>query len=233
MTTSTFGRDGQKAGVPVCITPEGTSVGVSEHVILIALSLLKNLRSLDGTVRSGSWPVWSHRSTSYELAGKVFGIVGSGRVGREVALRVSAFGCSVVYYDESRSAEVDERRFQVSYLPLPSLLSTADIVSLHLPLSPTTQGIVDSRFLGSMKPTALLINTARGELVEEASLIDALRNGTIAGAGLDVLRKEPPDPRNELLDLPNVEVTPHVAAGTRDAFLAKLEAIFANMRRVA
>ena len=200
--------------------------------MLLALALLKKLRTLDEAVRTGSWPVWQYRSSSYELAGKTLGIVGLGRIGHEVASRANAFQMSVIYYDQRRLPAADESSLQVSYQPLVKLLAASDVVSLHLPLAADTEGLVDHRFLASMKPGALLINTARGALVDESALLAALRDGVIAGAGLDVLANEPPDPRNGLLTMDNVIITPHVAAGTRDAFLTKLRAIFANMQRV-
>jgi phosphoglycerate dehydrogenase-like enzyme len=221
-----------RAGVPVALTPEGTSVGVAEHVMLLALALLKKLRTLDEAVRTGSWPVWQYRSSSYELAGKTLGIVGLGRIGREVASRANAFQMSVIYYDQRRLPVDDESSLRVSYRPLVNLLAASDVVSLHLPLGADTEGLVDRRFLAAMKPGALLINTARGALVDEGALLAALGDGVIAGAGLDVLASEPPDPCNGLLTMDNVIITPHVGAGTRDAFLTKLRAIFANMQRV-
>ncbi len=223
----------QRARVPVAITPEGTSVGVAEHVILLMLSLLKKLRNLDHAVRAGSWPVWQFRSNSYELAGKTLGIVGLGRIGHELATRANAFQMTVAYYDQRRISADEEASLQVSYQPLAKMLATSDIVSLHLPLTPDTKNLVDGSFLSSMKTNAILINTARGALVDESALCDALRDGLIAGAGLDVLSEEPPDFKNPLLVMENVIVTPHVAAGTRDAFLRKIQSIFANMQRVA
>jgi phosphoglycerate dehydrogenase-like enzyme len=223
----------RRAGVPVAITPEGTSVGVAEHVVLLALALLKKLCVLDRAVRAGSWPVWQYRSSSYELAGKTMGIVGLGRIGRELASRANAFRMTVVYYDQRRIVAKEEGCLHVSHRSLRTLLAESDIVSLHLPLTPETKGLVDASFLASMKQTAILINTARGALVDENALVNALDGKVIAGAGLDVLSDEPPDLTNRLLLMENVIITPHVAAGTRDAFLTKLRTIFANMQRVA
>ena len=168
---------------------------------------------MDKAVQTGSWPVWQYRSSSYELAGKTLGIIGLGRIGREVASRANAFQMSVIYYDQRRLAAGDESSLRVTYQPLVKLLAVSDVVSLHLPLAPDTQGLVDHRFLASMKSGALLINTARGALVDERALLAALRDGVIAGAGLDVLANEPPDVCNGLLRMDNVIITPHVAAG--------------------
>lgn len=222
-----------RAGVPVALTPEGTTVGVAEHTILLILALYKRLREADAAVRAGQWPVWSLRSRSFELAGKTLGLVGFGRIGREVARRARAFDATIVYYDPIRPPAEVEARLEAVSLTLDDMLGRADIVSLHLPLAPETRGIIGERELGLMRPGAILINTARGPLVDEGALARALTARRLAGAGLDVFEHEPPAPGNPLLALDNVVLTPHISAGTADAFRAKMRAAFANMARVA
>jgi phosphoglycerate dehydrogenase-like enzyme len=222
-----------KAGVSVAITPEGTSVGVAEHVFLLALALYKRLRSLDNDVRSGRWPVWEYRYDSYELAGKKLGLIGLGRIGREVAVRARAFQMEVLYFDISRIVKDEEISLGVCYRELEVLLSACDIVSLHLPLTPGSRHIINHETLSLMRRTAILLNTARGDLIDETALVQVLSGRFIAGAGLDVLSSEPPLEGNPLLSMDNVIVTPHVAAGTRDAFIQKVRSIFANIERVA
>jgi phosphoglycerate dehydrogenase-like enzyme len=222
-----------KAGVSVAITPEGTSVGVAEHVFLLALALYKRLRSLDNDVRSGRWPVWEYRHESYELAGKKLGLIGLGRIGREVAVRARAFQMEVQYFDVSRMVEDEEIRLGVCYRELEALLTTCDIVSLHLPLTSDSRHIMNYESLSLMLRTAILLNTARGDLIDETALVQVLSGRLIAGAGLDVLSCEPPLEGNPLLSMDNVIVTPHVAAGTRDAFIQKVRGILANIERVA
>jgi phosphoglycerate dehydrogenase-like enzyme len=223
----------QQRGVTVALTPEGTTTGVAEHTFLLILALYKRLREAETALRAGGWPVWSLRSRSFELAGKTLGLVGFGRIGREVARRALAFDAAVLYYDPVRAPADAEEALRASYAPLDELLQRSDVVSLHLPLTPATRGLIGERELGLMRPTAVLINTARGPLVDEAALVRALTSGRLLGAGLDVFATEPPAADNPLLALDNVVVTPHIAAGTRDAFRTKLRAIFANLQRVA
>ncbi len=220
-------------GVTVALTPEGTTTGVAEHVFLLLLALYKRLREAETKLRAGAWPVWELRSRSFEIAGKIVGIVGLGRIGQAVARRLAAFEARVLYYDLIRPPLEVEQALSVAYCPLEELLRVADVVTLHLPLSDTTRHLIGARELALMQSHAVLINTARGALVDELALIEALRNGTIAGAGLDVFEQEPPLPDHPLLRLENVVVTPHIAAGTIDAFRTKMRAVFANLQRVA
>jgi phosphoglycerate dehydrogenase-like enzyme len=223
----------RRAAIPVALTPEGTTTGVAEHTLLLILSLFRHLVALDTAVRRGEWPVWSMRSRSVELAGKSVGLIGFGRIGREVARRARAFDTTIVYHDAVRAPAAVETELGATYVARDDLLRQADVVSLHAPLTAETRGLIGERELRLMQPHAVLINTARGALVDEPALVRALDKGWIAGAGLDVLAQEPPRPDNPLLTRPNVILTPHVAAGTRDAYRTKMRAVFANMQRVA
>jgi D-3-phosphoglycerate dehydrogenase len=220
-------------GVPVALCPAGTSVGVAEHVFLLVLALYKQLLTADPSLRRGEWLQWGLRPNSYEIAGKRFGLVGLGRIGREVASRARAFGAQVIYFDPIRAAPEVEASLEAGWLPFEELLAQADIVSLHLPLTKTTRHLINAAALARMRPNALLINTARGPLVDEAALRAALQAGQIGGAGLDVFETEPLPAGHPLLALPNVVVTPHIAAGTVDALQTKMLACFENMLRVA
>jgi phosphoglycerate dehydrogenase-like enzyme len=219
-----------REGIPVAQTVEGTIVGVAEHAVLLILALYRRLLEADAAVRRGQWPVWQLRPTSYTLEGKTVGIVGLGRIGREVAVRCRAFGARLLYSDVRRAE--DEAALRLRRVPLGDLLAEADVVTLHAPLSAQTRRMIGERELGRMKPGAILVNTARGELVDEAALVRALREGRIAGAGLDVLEREPPDPESPLLSMANVVLTPHVATGTRDSMAAKMRAAGENFLRV-
>jgi phosphoglycerate dehydrogenase-like enzyme len=215
--------------IPVCLTPEGTSIGVAEHTILLILALYKQLVPAAIAVGEGRWPQWEMRPVSFELCGKALGLVGFGRIGNEVARRAHAFGARLFYFDPyvepinelpvTRTATLNE------------LLRQSDIVSLHAPLTADNHKLINADTLAKMTPGAILINTARGGLVDETALVDALQHGRLAGAALDVLEREPPDPANPLLRMNNVLITPHISAGTRDALSAKMRAAFANMRR--
>ena len=223
----------RRAAIPIALTPEGTTIGVAEHTLLLILALFRHLLTVDAAVRRGEWPVWSMRSRSVELAGKTVGLIGFGRIGREVARRVRAFDATIVYHDAVRAPAAVEAELGASYLYRDELLRQSDVVSLHAPLTAETRGFIGERELRLMRPDAVLINTARGALVDERALVRALAEGWIAGAGLDVFEQEPPASDNPLLTCPNVVLTPHVAAGTRDAYRTKMQAVFANMQRVA
>jgi len=215
--------------IPLCLTPEGTSVGVAEHTILLILSLYKQLVKAAAGVRAGKWMQWELRGGSYELCGKTVGLIGFGRIGREVAKRLLAFDARVVFFDPLVLQPDDPCIVRCNSLS--ELLAAADIVSLHVPTTADNRKFVNAELLRQLKPGAVLVNTARGALVDEPALVDALQSGRLAGAALDVLEREPPDPTNPLLDMDNVLVTPHISAGTRDALKTKMRAAFANMVR--
>jgi phosphoglycerate dehydrogenase-like enzyme len=215
--------------MPVCLTPEGTTVGVAEHTILLILAVYKRLMKAACGVREGQWMQWELRGGSFELAGKTLGLVGFGRIGREVARRALAFDAKVIFYDPLLP-EVNEPPV-TRCSALEELVATSDIVSLHVPVTDQTRRLVNADLLRHFKLSAILINTARGALVVEPALVAALEIGRPAAAGLDVLDKEPPDPANPLLHMENVLITPHIAAGTRDALKTKMRAAFANMLR--
>lgn len=219
-------------GIPVAICPAGTSTGVAEHVILLILALYKRLLLADASMRGGKFYQWELRSKSFELFGKTLGIIGLGRIGGEVAQRALAFGANIIYYDTVRLPPEREATYKASWVTLDECLAQADILSLHLPLTPQTHHFIGRRELAFMKPSAILVNTARGPLVDEAALVQSLQSGRLAGAGLDVFEVEPPPINHPLLHLENVVLTPHIAAGTADALVVKLDACFNNMLRV-
>ncbi len=215
--------------IPVAITPEGTSIGVAEHTLLLILAVYKNLIKASAALRAGSWLQWELRNTSFDLQGKCLGLVGMGRIGRAVVPRVLAFGAQVVYFDPLVGQLAGLSATRVASLE--ALLAQADIVSLHVPLTLDNHHLINRRTLQLMKTSAILVNTARGGLVDERALIEALTSGGIAAAALDVFEQEPPTPDNPLLHLENVLITPHIASGSRDTLIAKMRAAFANMMR--
>ncbi|MBL9218930.1 MAG: 2-hydroxyacid dehydrogenase [Opitutaceae bacterium] len=219
----------QARGIPVAITPEGTSTGVAEHTLLLILALYKKLLVAAGAARQGRWLQWELRAASHELSGKVLGLVGFGRIGQEVARRAAAFNARILYTDPLATAPSDLLAERVATLG--QLLERADIVSLHLPLTTQTRHLINARSLAQMRRSALLINTSRGGLVDEAALLEALDSGRLAGAGLDVLAQEPPPGNHPLLQRDDVLITPHISAGTREAFATKMRHAFANMLR--
>ncbi len=220
-------------GIPVAIAAGANSIAVAEHAILMMMALQRRLVPIHNATMAGEWRMWAHRHECFELADKQVGLVGLGSIGREVASRVQAFGCEVAYYDAFRLPEETERALKLTFMPLEQLLRTSDIISLHVPLSDSTRHLINRERIELMKPGAILINTARGPVVNVSDLAEALRTGRIFGAGLDVHDPEPPQPGYPLYGLPNVILTPHAAAGTRDTQRRVVKAAMANVIRVA
>jgi phosphoglycerate dehydrogenase-like enzyme len=186
-----------------------------------------------GNVSAGRWRGKGPSPRMYELFGKTLGIVGLGTIGKKVARLARAFGMRVEYYDIARLSEDAEDALGVRFRLLNELLSNADVVSLHVPLNESTRYMIGQRELARMKPTALLINTSRGPVVEEAALVRALSEDQLFGAGLDVFDPEPPRADNPLLKLGNVVLTAHFAGPTWDNHVARFRNAFDNVQRVA
>jgi len=201
-------------------------LGVAEHTLLLMLALVKKFVGSVEHTRNNQYPTtirpkmttqtnyefnWTGESGLGVLYRRTLGIVGLGWIGREVAKRAVAFGMKVLYYDPRRLSSSEEQALAVTYVTFDELLRKSDFVTLHTRLMPDTERMIDTKALERMKPRAFLINTARGRLVDENALIDALQNERIAGAGLDVFWKEPPEPDSALLNMENVLVTPHHA----------------------
>lgn len=224
----------RKARIPICSNGGANSVAVGEHAIMLMLAVYRKLVAFHQNVAAGQWHRGIPRTVDiYELEGKTLGIVGLGNIGQQVARRVKAFDARVIYYDLFRRSPADEQRLGVDYVPLDRLLETADIVSLHVPLNDRTRHMIGAGELSRMKPKAVLINTCRGEVVDEKALIRALEEKQIMGAGLDCQEKEPADPDNPLLKLPNVTLTPHNAGPTVDSYRKRFGNGYANIERVA
>lgn len=224
----------RKARIPICANGGANSVAVAEHAILLMLAVYRKLVTLHQNVAAGHWHQGIPRTMDiFELEGKTVGLVGLGNIGRQVARRVKAFDAHVIYYDALRMSPQEEGELDVQYAPLNTLLDIADIVSLHVPLNESTHHMIDAQALGRMKPTAILINTCRGEVIDERALIEALQQERILGAGLDTQAKEPPDLNNPLLTLPNVTLTPHSAGPTVDSYHKRFQNGYANIERVA
>ena len=196
--------------------PGALSDSVAEHTILLMLAVARRLVVADKSVREGRWADYFQHAPSFELNGKTLGLIGLGAIGSAVAQRAKAFNMEVLVYDpyvdENRVTRIGYRRVE-----LDRLLRESDVVSIHSPLTAETKNLIGERELNLMKKSAILINTARGTVVDESSLIEALKKGTIAGAGMDVLAHEPPHQDNPLLTLENVILTPHCAAFALDA----------------
>ena len=214
------------AGVPVCNVPEYGTASVAQAVFALVLELTNRAGHHDRTVREGRWSAcpdfcyWDGELV--ELAGLTMGIVGHGRIGRAVAHVARSLGMEVIH--SGRGRVDDPARVDVD-----ALFARADVISLHCPLTAENRHLVDARRIGLMKPTAFLVNTARGPLVDEEALAAALHAGRIAGAGLDVLSVEPPSRANPLLTAPCCVITPHIAWATRAARRRLIEATAGNV----
>jgi phosphoglycerate dehydrogenase-like enzyme len=219
-------------GIPVAITPEGTIIGVSEHVILLMLAILKHLTEAHNALKAGRWIHNELRHTALMLEEKRVGILGLGRIGREVAKRLRGFDVDLVYTDVVRQSPEVEQALGIRFLPFEELLQTADIMTLHVFLAEGSQHLIGPRELGLMKSSAILINTSRGGVIDEVALYTALRSGRIMAAGLDVFEVEPTPADNPILQLDNVVVTPHMATANRDSMIKKSQACYANFARV-
>jgi phosphoglycerate dehydrogenase-like enzyme len=219
------------AGARLALTPEGTTDSVAEHTIMLMLAANRHLSFADSELRQGRFHINRLRPVSRDLGGMTIGYIGMGRIAQGVAARLKAFGVDGLYVDTLALDSAAEDRLAVRRTTLADLYARADIVTLHCPLTAQTRGMIDRDALARMKPGAVLINTARGGLIDEAALVAALESGHLAAAGLDVFQSEPPSIGDRLLALPNVVLTPHVSAGTRDALGVKMRAIFANIQR--
>lgn len=222
-----------RLGIPVCCTSSANSIGTAEVTVLLMLAALRRLCEAHDALRSGRWMKFELRFTSHELYEKTVGIVGMGNVGRTVARMLShGFACNVIYYSRRRLPPDLEGELRVAYRPLDTLLADADIVSLHAPLTAETRHLIGARELSLMKRSAVLINTARGPLVDEQALVKALREGTISAAGLDVFEEEPPHPGNPLLKLNNVVLTPHCGGGSIETITRVFRRAFSNIEKM-
>jgi glyoxylate reductase/D-3-phosphoglycerate dehydrogenase len=224
----------RQAGVPVANNGGANSVAVAEHTLMLILSVYKKLAWQHNNVVAGKWRVGDFSATRlYELAGKTLGIVGLGTIGKKVARRARAFDMQVQYHDIVRLTEDQEDALGVRFVLFPELLRTSDVVSLHVPLNEATRNLMGARELAAMKPGAILINTCRGPVVDEAALHHALTTGQIAGAGLDVMAQEPPPATHPLFTLDNVIITPHTAGPTWENWGKAFRNGFDNIERVA
>jgi len=218
-----------RRGIVVTNTPGANSVAVAELTIALMLALGRHLCGANQATRSGEWP----RYAGVGLRGKTAGLVGFGSIGREVASRLKSFGCRILASDPCVSWEAGEAH-GVQIVPLEDLLASSDFVSLHASLNPSTSGMVDHSFLRKMKRGAFVVNTARGELIDEEALCEALVKGHLRGAAVDCFRKEPPAADHPFFRLPQMIVTPHTGSHTDEATNAmgwmSLEACLAVLR---
>jgi phosphoglycerate dehydrogenase-like enzyme len=219
-----------RRGIAVCNMPGTNTQAVAELTLLLMLATLRRLAELDRLTRAGKG--WTFNPALPddlgELSGRIVGLVGFGAVARRLVPMLQAIGAKIVYTSRGEAADAP-----ISFVPIQELLRIVDVLSLHVPLTPETTGMIDAKAFTTMKRGSVLINTARGPLVDETALLEALKNGHLRGAGLDVFCREPVGADDPLLSLPNVVVTPHLAWLTAETLQRSLSVIAENCRRLA
>ena len=212
--------------ITVCNAPGYSTYAVAELALGLMISVMRNLIAGDAAVRQEKTRAGL---IGPELYGKTLGIIGTGSIGLRVAELGQAFGCELLGYN--RSQKQAAQKLGLEYVDLETLMAESDIVSLHLPHTDQTEGLIDRSKIDLMQDSSIFINTARGPIVDNAALADALKEGNIAGAGIDVFEMEPPLPKDHpLVDAPHTVLTPHVAFATPEAFQRRVKTVFANIR---
>ncbi len=204
------------AGVTVAITAGATSIPVSEHTLMLILATSRRLPLAHRSLQEGKWIASELRTVCAKLDGKTVGLFGFGNIARFVAKRLGGFDVNIIYHSRTRLDPAIEKQLNVQYVDFDTLLSQSDILSLHAPLTEHTKHLFNAQTFGKMKRGAMLINTARGELIDETALVDALRSGQLSSAGLDTFEGEPPRADHPLLHMDQVVATPHSAGGVYD-----------------
>ena len=207
-----------KLGIPVVITPGANNRSVAEHAVAMMFALSKNIVEAQTEMCKGNWEIRGSKK-AFELEGKTVGILGLGAIGRETAKICCGCGMKIAAYDPFMTKEQIESYGAVYYENYIDLLKNSDIVTIHIPLTEQTKNMITKNELSVMKKTALIINCSRGGIINENDLVEALKNGVIAGAGTDVFVNEPPKTDDSLLNCPNLIVSPHSAAQTREAVI--------------
>ena len=223
----------RRAQVPVANNGGANAISVAEHALMLMLTVSRRLTWTHASVAAGRWRGNGPAPRMYELFDKTLGIVGLGTIGKKVARLARAFGMRVEYYDIARLNENAEDALGVRFRLLRELLRRADVVSLHVPLNDSTRHMIGAEELALMKREAILVNTCRGPVVDEAALTRALADGALFGAGLDVFDQEPTPPGNPLIKLDNVVLSAHFAGPTWDNHVARFRNGFDNVERVA
>lgn len=203
--------------IPFYVNKGVNAQSVAEHTILLMLASLRNLVEINENTKRGIWKKQAQGVCTHELCGKTVGLIGMGAIGRKVAGMLKAFGAEVLYNDVSKMKQEDENALGIKFSTREEIIEKSDIISLHCPLTDDTRHMINDRAVNKMKNGVILINTARGGLIDEAALINCIKNGKIAGAGIDVYEKEPVD-NSEVLNLQNVITTPHIGGVTYDSF---------------
>ena len=221
-------------GIPVYITAGANAIPVAELTLGLMFAVSRRIPYMDRTMREGLWVRKEMRAQGTMLHGKTIGLLGAGNIAREVAKMLRGFEeTQVLYYDVKPLSREDEERLHMRYVPFETLLERSDLLSVHVPLLPETRGMIGAEQLARMKPSAILINTARGGVVDEKALVHALKTGVIRGAGLDSFEEEPIQPDNELLRLENVVLSCHCGGAAADNVVRVTRHAYGNIAAFA
>lgn len=227
-------------GIPVCNNQGVNAPQVAEHTVMLILTVLRRFAEGEAAVRAGRQMEMKLRIMADgmdDLIGKRVGLIGFGAIGKELAKRLLPFGCRLSYTDPFRAAPEVEAQYEIRFLPQEELLRTSDIVTLHVPVTPSTVNLINRETLSLMKPNAVVVNCARGAVVNTADLAEAIKSGTIYGCALDTIEPEPFRPDDPILTLPEpwrwrVSVSPHIAGNTINTFYASYDGIWSDINRV-
>ena len=215
--------------IPLYVNQGVNAESVAEHALLLILASLRRLTEIDRNTRRGIWKKQEQGIRTTELRGKTVGIVGMGHIARRLVELLQPFGVTILYHNRSRADEAFERRNGLAFVELKELLERSDVVTLHCALAPETRNLIREETITQMKPGAVLVNTARGGLIDPLALAEALRSGKLSFAALDVHAEEPIGAEYPLRELENVILTPHVAGVTEDSFRAMMHDAFRNI----
>ena len=219
-------------GIPVCNSAGENATTTAEFTIALMLACMRRLSQIDHLVKKGEWHSWTWRHDQYELRGKTVGIVGGGAIGKGVMQRLQGWECTLIYSDPYRMPIEKEQELHCEYVDLDTLLERSDVVSLHCPLTNETRGMMGAEQFKKMKKNAIIVNEARGAVIDDAALVEALRTGEIWGAALDVWEKEPLDPEDPLCKFEKVITTSHLGAATRETVIRCFSIGYNNILRL-
>ena len=229
--TDTLDREAiSGAGIPVYVNRGVNADSVAEHTLMLILATLRRTAIVDSRVRGGIWQKQRTGVGNHMLKGKTVGLVGAGTVGRRVAELLQAFGVNLIYSDVQNLSAEEEARLNMSFRTFDELLKEADVVAFCCALTDETRHMLNSENIGTMKQSAVVVNTARGGVIETEALVKALADGTIAAAGIDVYEKEPPAGDNPLFRMGNVILSPHIAGVTYESFRQMMDEAMANIK---
>ncbi len=219
----------KQKNIPVYVNKGVNAVSVAEHTVMFMLAALRKLPQIDAKVKSGIWQKNEHGLKCHSLQGKTVGLIGLGNIGMEVARMLQAFQVHILYFDKQRLDQENETKLRLAFSSLDDLLRQADIISLHCALNEKTRKLIGQKEFNMMKKGAFLVNTARGQIVDEVALVEALQAGQLAGVALDVFESEPVNLDSPLLKLDNVVLSSHVGGLTLETFSSMIEQAFSNI----